>query len=161
MRLRKPVFLALILSIFISGVVVAYGWMNATVSSDAESTLSTLILREHDKYCNPLSRDMRLVWMARFKAMDMGYNNYFGHTDTDGRNASTHLRSMGISYSAWSEILAYNSYPVDSSAKAAFTQFMNSSIHRAMIVSCRFTRFGAGAFRDGTRKYYVVEFMRP
>jgi uncharacterized protein YkwD len=135
--------------------------LNATVSSDAESTLSTLVMREHDKYCNPLSKDMRLVWMARFKAMDMAYNNYFGHTDSDGRKTSSHLSAMGISYHSWSEIIAYNAYPVDISAKAAFTQFMNSSIHREMIVSCNFTKFGTGAFRDGTKKYYVVEFMRP
>jgi uncharacterized protein YkwD len=162
MKFRKAAILAIILTFIVTGSALAYTWYNATVNPSAENTLARLINEEHQRVCGrELKIDARLTWVARYKVMDMSYHNYFGHVDMSGKKANRYLGNVGIKYSSWSEILAWNGYPIDNTAKAIYIQFMGSTPHRQAIQSCTYTRYGVGSFRDGARKYFAVEFIRP
>lgn len=137
-------------------------WRTATVNGPATYELRDLIKAEHKRVCGKtLTHDSQLVWAARYKAMDMGYRNYFAHKLQDGKMVWDFYATAGIPWRNGGEILAWNNYPNHDSARAAYRQFMGSSSHRAVIRDCTYTHFGVGAFKVASgKKYYAVEFTR-
>lgn len=142
---------------------VTLAWGNATTSPVAEGQLGSLIARAHAQRCSgALVSDPRLVWLARYRAIDMLANGYFAHRNPwTLRRAWDYMRRVGIAYTYAAEIIAWNSYPNALAASEAFRVFMASASHRGAILSCRYTRFGVGDYKARGRKMFVVLFIRP
>lgn len=86
-----------------------------------------------------LQHDGDLTWLARLKSQDIVDNNYFDHYSPTYGSVSDMLKAAGISYRCWGENIA-RTY----SAEKAFTNWMNSSGHRANILNPKFTHIGIG-----------------
>ncbi len=86
-----------------------------------------------------LQHDGDLTWLARLKSQDIVDNNYFDHYSPTYGSVSDMLKAAGISYRCWGENIA-KTY----SAEKAFTNWMNSSGHRANILNPKFTHIGIG-----------------
>ena len=80
---------------------------------------------------------------ARIKSQDMGDNNYFSNED-------------------WGENIAYigGNVSADALAEQFMTNWMNSSGHRANILSTNFSSIGVGVYKIGNKVYATQEFYR-
>lgn len=99
---------------------------------------------------------------ARIKSKDMGDNNYFSHEDLNGNLITTQMKNDGVSYKAWGENIAYigGNVSADSLAQQFMTKWMNSSGHRANILSTNFSSIGVGVYKIGNKVYATQEFYR-
>lgn len=99
---------------------------------------------------------------ARIKSKDMGDNGYFSHEDLQGELITEQMKADGVSYNAWGENIAYIQGINNNSDLA--TQFMdnwmNSSGHRANILSTKFSSIGIGVYKIGNTYYATQEFYR-
>lgn len=99
---------------------------------------------------------------ARIKSRDMGDNNYFSHEDLNGNLITTQMKNDGVSYKAWGENIAYigGNVSADALAEQFMTNWMNSSGHRANILSTNFSSIGVGVYKIGNKVYATQEFYR-
>lgn len=99
---------------------------------------------------------------ARIKSKDMGVRNYFDHVDPDGEMITAQMARDGVSYNAWGENIAYIGGVTDPVALANqfMTNWMNSSGHRANILSTNFTSIGIGVYKSGNKYYATQEFYK-
>ncbi|WP_195263878.1 CAP domain-containing protein [Clostridium sp. 1001275B_160808_H3] len=109
-----------------------------------------------------LSYNGTMEHYARIKSKDMGDRGYFDHKDPQGKLITEQMKADGVSYSAWGENIAYIQ-GVSGNATLA-TQFMdnwmNSSGHRANILSSNFSSIGIGVYKIGNTYYATQEFYR-
>jgi uncharacterized protein YkwD len=87
----------------------------------------------------PYQVDMRLNQAARRHNLDMAHNHFTGHTGSDG---STPLQRMGEAGYVWQfggEIIGWG---FSGSHNAMFNWWLNSDIHRQMILSPHYEDFG-------------------
>ncbi|HAT4339925.1 TPA: serine protease [Clostridium perfringens] len=110
----------------------------------------------------PLSYSNTMQKYARIKSEDMGVRKYFSHEDPNGQLITAKMKADGVSYNAWGENIAYISgYSGDSNIANQFmTNWMNSSGHRANILSPNFTSIGVGVYKIGNTYYATQEFMK-
>lgn len=99
---------------------------------------------------------------ARLKSKDMGDRGYFDHADPEGKYITEQMKSDGVTYRAWGENIAYISGTSGNSALADkfMTNWMNSSGHRANILSTNFTSIGIGVYKIGNTYYATQEFYK-
>lgn len=99
---------------------------------------------------------------ARIKSQDMGDNNYFSHEDLNGNLITTKMKNDGVSYKAWGENIAYigGNVSADALAQQFMTNWMNSSGHRANILSTNFSSIGVGVYKIGNKVYATQELYR-
>lgn len=99
---------------------------------------------------------------ARIKSKDMGDNNYFSHEDLSGKLITEKMKQDGVSYRAWGENIAYIGGVSDANklAEQFMTNWMNSSGHRANILSTNFESIGIGVYKSGNRVYATQEFYK-
>ena len=99
---------------------------------------------------------------ARIKSKDMGDNNYFSHEDLNGNLITTQMKNDGVSYKAWGENIAYigGNVSADALAQQFMTNWMNSSGHRANILSTNFSSIGVGVYKIGNKVYATQDFYR-
>ena len=99
---------------------------------------------------------------ARIKSKDMGDNNYFSHEDLNGNLITTQMKNDGVSYKTWGENIAYigGNVSADSLAEQFMNNWMNSSGHRANILSNNFSSIGIGVYKIGDKVYATQEFYR-
>ena len=110
----------------------------------------------------PLTYNTTMEKYARIKSQDMGDNNYFSHEDLRGNLITTQMKNDGVTYRAWGENIAYIGGVSDPSALAEkfMTNWMNSSGHRANILSSNFSSIGVGVYKIGNKVYATQEFYR-
>ena len=110
----------------------------------------------------PLSYSNTMQKYARIKSEDMGVRKYFSHEDPNGQLITAKMKVDGVSYNAWGENIAYlGGYSGDSNIANQFmTNWMNSSGHRANILSPNFTSIGVGVYKIGNTYYATQEFMK-
>lgn len=110
----------------------------------------------------PLSYNNTMQKYARIKSEDMGVKKYFSHEDPNGQLITAKMKADGVSYKAWGENIAYLSgYSGDANIANQFmTNWMNSSGHRANILSPDFTSIGIGVYKVGNTYYATQEFMK-
>ncbi|HWQ74524.1 MAG TPA: CAP domain-containing protein [Syntrophomonas sp.] len=109
-----------------------------------------------DRKANGLSAltlDKSLCNGASLKSKDMAENNYFSHTSPTYGSPFSMMQSLGISYTAAGENIALNT-----SVKGAYSAFMNSSGHRANILSSNFGKVGLGFYQKGSYLYVTQWF---
>lgn len=78
----------------------------------------------------------------------------FSHTRPDGTSCFTILKENDISYNAAGENIAYG----QSGPEAVMNSWMNSSGHKANILSTKFGAIGVGCYQDGGTLYWVQLF---
>lgn len=91
----------------------------------------------------PLAVDTMLVHLARKKSKDMIDNDYFAHDSPTYGSPFDMMRSAGVAYSRAAENISTTVDPA-----VAHDAFMNSSGHRANILSPGFTHIGIGMVRE-------------
>lgn len=106
----------------------------------------------------PLLYDANIENVATIKAKDMKTNNYFDHISPTYGSPSNMLTKFGVSWTASGENIAAG-YP---SVSAVHKGWMNSSGHRANILSSTYTHIGFGYAEGGESygNYWVQMFIR-
>ncbi|MFN8665230.1 MAG: CAP domain-containing protein [Thermomicrobiales bacterium] len=108
-----------------------------------------------------LVRNGKLDTAALNHSRDMANRGFFSHTSPEGGTPDQRIAAAGYSYSWWGENI-YKSAPGDDSAQSAFTSWVNSSGHRANMLSSNFTQIGIGrATASDGRTYWTNTFGRP
>lgn len=111
--------------------------------------LLKLVNAEREKNnLKPLVYDSSVENVATIKAQDMKTNNYFDHVSPTYGSPSNMLTEFGIHWTASGENIAAG-YP---SVSAVHKGWMNSSGHRANILSSSYTHVGFG-YAEGGEKY--------
>ena len=110
---------------------------------------------------NAFAYDATASQVARIRSQQMVDQGYFGHVDPHGYTMYVELLGdLGVSYSRAGENLAVNNYGNHESPERAVTSLMNSSSHRANIMSGSFSRVGIGvATHPDGRKFYTRIFL--
>lgn len=101
----------------------------------------------------PLTHNWELSRVARYKSQDMCDRRYFSHTSPTYGSPFTMIKNFGISYRTAGENIA-----MGYKTPAAVVQgWMNSSGHRANILSASFTQIGVGYVANGN--YWTQMFI--
>lgn len=102
---------------------------------------------------NPLVENMELTNAARAKSKDFINNNYFSHNSPTYGSPFEMLDSLGIRYTAAAENIA--SGQRDPAEVMSF--WMNSSGHRANILSQTLNQIGVGVAKDNEGNLYWTQ----
>ena len=98
--------------------------------------------------------DSTATSIAQKRATEL--NTSYSHTRPDGSSFMDMFNSMGVYYGAFGENIAYGMNTM-STVEEAFEAWMNSSGHRANILSEDFTSVGVGMYsveKNGNQYYY-------
>jgi uncharacterized protein YkwD len=132
------------------------------VSALEQTELGLLNKDRTDAGLVPVRADARLMAIARARSEDMVANDYFSHTQPDGRNVFDILTADHITWYNAGEIIAWNNYSLDLTAGVANSQWMGSAGHHAIIVSTTFNYVGVGFAMDPAtgKKLWTAVFMK-
>ncbi|MBO5024062.1 MAG: SafA/ExsA family spore coat assembly protein [Clostridia bacterium] len=100
-----------------------------------------------------LTYNWELSRVARYKSQDMKDNRYFSHTSPVYGTPFQMMKNFGITYRSAGENIARG----QRSPQAVVNAWMNSSGHRANILSTSFTQIGVGYVADGN--YWTQMFI--
>ena len=100
-----------------------------------------------------LTYNWELSRVARYKSQDMKDNRYFSHTSPVYGTPFQMMKNFGITYRSAGENIARG----QASPQAVVNAWMNSSGHRANILSTSFTQIGVGYVADGN--YWTQMFI--
>ncbi|MCI5705498.1 MAG: SafA/ExsA family spore coat assembly protein [Pseudoflavonifractor sp.] len=100
-----------------------------------------------------LKANWELSRVARYKSQDMADNRYFSHTSPTYGTPFEMIRAFGLSYRTAGENIAYG----QATPQAVVTAWMNSSGHRANILSSSYTQIGVGYAAKG--RYWTQMFL--
>jgi uncharacterized protein YkwD len=109
-------------------------------TSMANEVLALVNLERQIQKLHPLQSDSRLQAAASGHSQDMAAQNYFDHTSLDLRTPGMRISQAGYSWSTYGENIAAG-YPTPA---AVVEGWMNSSGHRANILSSAFCDLGVG-----------------
>lgn len=116
----------------------------AGLTADEQQMLNSVNRERSRNGLAPLQADLQLTKLARMKSQDMISKNYFSHQSPTYGSPFDMMRTYGVSYRTAGENIAGNG-----SVSGAHTSLMNSSGHRANILSSRFTHVGIGIVKGG------------
>jgi len=102
-----------------------------------------------------------LVWnddvakAARLHSQDLAENNMTGHIGSDGSTVGDRLTNVGVSFTGWSENVAFGS----ANPEALVQALMESPGHRANILNSNRTHLGVGFFHipDSIAGFYTTQ----
>jgi uncharacterized protein YkwD len=129
------------------------GQSGGTSATSEEQQALTLL--NNDRAANglpALKANSQLTQLARNYAQDMIRRGFFSHYNPEGQSPFDRMKQAGISYKYAGENLAVNT-----SVANAEAAFMESSGHRANILSPNFTEVGIGVARNASGQVYVVQ----
>lgn len=127
---------------------------NLDATKSIESQVIQLTNQERAKNgLKPLTQDWELSRVARYKSVDMRDKNYFSHTSPTYGSPFTMMKNFGISYRAAAENIAAG----QTTAQGVVNAWMNSSGHRANILSTRYTHIGVGYAKGGSQRHYWTQ----
>jgi uncharacterized protein YkwD len=134
-------------------------------NSGFESTLLGLINAERESQdLDPYSAQGQLQAAARGHAADMACNHFFSHTGSDGSSVGQRVNAQGYSWSWVGENIFATSNSSSSAPQQAFDWWMNSTLHRANLLSPNYTQIGLGYVHlagSDYGGYFVAVFARP
>jgi len=126
---------------------------NEIIISTAESDMVELINNTRLKEgLKELTIDIKLVEVARKKALDMINNNYFEHQSPDYGSPFDMLKSANIEYSLAGENLAEAH-----SVEEAYELLLESTEHRDNILQSRYDKIGVGVVEGGGCGLTIVQ----
>jgi uncharacterized protein YkwD len=127
----------------------------ATTASQAESMIVGWVNAARvDRGLVPLRYYSQLSSISGLRASRMASANVLSHTVAG--SLSSQLSAYGVRWYSYGEDIAYTTatWTVDA-AKAIFRSWMNSSAHRALLMSSKFNYIGVGlAYRSSNHRTY-------
>ena len=93
----------------------------------------------------PLTENWELSRVARYKSQDMVDKRYFSHTSPTYGTPFQMMKSFGLTFRTAGENIAYG----QKTPQAVVSAWMNSSGHRANILSASYTQIGVGYVPSG------------
>ena len=100
-----------------------------------------------------LTLSNELTDIATLKSSDMAKKNYFSHTSPTYGTPFEMLQQFGISYSSAGENIAAGQKTADD----VMQSWLNSSGHRANILSSKYTELGVGYYKGGSYGVYCTQ----
>lgn len=119
----------------------------------AQQVLALVNAERTKQGLQPLTLDNTLNGIAAEKAHDMAVNNYFSHDSPTYGTPFDMMRSFGVDYKSAGENIAAG----QRTASEVMSSWMNSSGHRANILSDKYTKIGVGYYDGGTKGPYWVQ----
>jgi uncharacterized protein YkwD len=138
---------------------------NPTPEEVADAIVAGINAERRKRNLKPLREESKLTRAARGHSEAMVRNDFFNHTDKQGRGPAERVSALGYRWRAVAENIAMNAGYGDP-AKQAVEGWLKSPGHRANLLSPEFTETGVGvAFRPGGpgggRWYFTQVFGRP
>lgn len=128
------------------------GGTSTGTSSAAQAVLAEVNAARVQNGLSALTLDANMNRAAAVRAAELAQS--FSHTRPNGSRGLTALNEAGVSYRMAGENIASG----QQSAQAVVSAWMNSSGHRANILSASFGRMGVGQATIGGRTYWVQLF---
>lgn len=128
------------------------GGTSTGTSSAAQAVLAEVNAARAKNGLSALTLDANMNRAAAVRAAELAQS--FSHTRPKGSRGLTALNEAGVSYRTAGENIASG----QQSAQAVVSAWMNSSGHRANILSVSFGRMGVGQATIGGRTYWVQLF---
>ena len=127
--------------------------LDSTVTEYEQEVIRLVNEIRADNGLKPLTYDWELSRVARYKSQDMKDNRYFSHTSPVYGSPFQMIKNFGISFRSAGDNIA-RGY---ATPQAVVNGWMNSSGHRANILSSSFTKIGVGYVADGN--YWTQMFI--
>lgn len=128
----------------------------STVNSMEKQVASLTNSERKAKGLSALTLDSQLSKLARIKAEDMAKKGYFSHTSPTYGSAFDMMNKYGVSYRTAGENIAKG----QKTAESVMNGWMNSSGHRANILSSAYTNIGVGYAKDSRGNTYWVQIFK-
>lgn len=128
------------------------GGTSTGTSSAAQAVLAEVNAARAQNGLSALTLDANMNRAAAVRAAELAQS--FSHTRPNGSRGLTALNEAGVSYRTAGENIASG----QQTAQAVVSAWMNSSGHRANILSASFGRMGVGQATIGGRTYWVQLF---
>lgn len=128
------------------------GGTSTGTSSAAQAVLAEVNTARAKNGLSALTLDASMNRAAAVRAAELAQS--FSHTRPNGSRGLTALNEAGVSYRTAGENIASG----QQTAQAVVSAWMNSSGHRANILSASFGRMGVGQATIGGRTYWVQLF---
>ena len=128
------------------------GGTSTGTSSAAQAVLAEVNAARAQNGLSALTLDANMNRAAAVRAAELAQS--FSHTRPNGSRGLTALNEAGVSYRTAGENIASG----QQTAQAVMSAWMNSSGHRANILSASFGRMGVGQATIGGRTYWVQLF---
>ncbi len=126
-----------------------------TSATNAEAEVIRLVNVERQKAgLKPLTQNWELSRVAQIKSQDMMKNNYFGHNSPTYGSPFNMMKNFAITYKSAGENIAKG----QTTPAAVMKAWMNSSGHKANILSKNFTQIGVGYEPNGN--YWTQQFIQ-
>lgn len=124
-----------------------------------ENQVLQLVNQERSKQgLQPLILNWEVSRVAKIKSQDMRDKGYFSHNSPTYGSPFTMMRNFGISYKSAGENIAGG----QRTSQEVMNAWMNSSGHRANILSSSYTELGVGYVTGGSYgTYWTQMFIRP
>lgn len=121
-----------------------------------ENEILKLVNAERSKNgLSALEMDWQVNRVASYKSQDMADNNYFSHTSPTYGSPFDMLSSFNVNYRSAGENIAKG----QKTAQSVMNAWMNSSGHRANILSKNFTHLGVGYVEQNGTTYWTQMFV--
>jgi uncharacterized protein YkwD len=150
--------IALLIALAVSALAIS-GSRNAEALDSEEQTFLGIINDYRAQHgLGALALDPQLNEVARWMANDLAANDYFSHTDSQGRDPFVRMDQMGYSYNTWR---GENLVAGTSGAQASFEMWTGSPGHNANMLGEHYTVIGiARAYDEGSSFgwYWATEF---
>lgn len=134
---------------------------NSAVNQDQSFERRVIDLCNKERAQNglsPLAEDSQLMSIAKLKSQDMASSNYFDHTSPRYGSAFNMMDAYGVRYSNAGENIAMGQQTPEDVVES----WMNSSGHRANILSKDYTNIGVGVAKNQKGELiWTEEFTRP
>lgn len=125
------------------------------VNATTEAKVVELVNAERAKAgLKPLVSNWELARVAKIKAQDMTDKKYFSHTSPTYGDPFTMIKNFGIKYTAAGENIAQG----QKTPQEVMNAWMNSSGHKANIMSSTYNQIGVGY--DARSNTWVQQFIK-
>ena len=105
-----------------------------------------------------MAEDVREV--SRERSRSMKRLDYFGHVSPSGNDASDLLRSSGVGYRAWGEVIGWTvNMELGEGSRWMVDWWKNSPVHRELMLSRAFNYAGVGIAQEGSRVIWTIVFV--
>ncbi len=129
---------------------------SGNVNVDMAQQILALVNAERKKAGVPLlTLSTEVSSVAQVKAQDMATNGYFDHNSPTYGSPFSMLSSFGVTYRSAGENIAKG----QQTASAVMTAWMNSSGHKANILSTNYTQLGVGYAANNGSPVWVQMFI--
>lgn len=127
--------------------------LDASVSAYEQEVVRLVNEQRAKNGLSALTLNWELSRVARYKSQDMADNRYFSHTSPTYGSPFDMIRAFGLSFRTAGENIAYG----QRTPREVVAGWMNSSSHRANILSRSYTQIGVGYVSGGS--YWTQMFI--